>query len=339
VEGSSVLSFSRGPRRLEKMRGSTAVAAMAATAATGLSYAWLEARMFALRSYTLPLLPAGSSPLRVLHISDLHLVPRQERKIEWLRSLARLEPDIVVSTGDNLATADAVDDVLRAHGDLLKRPGVFVLGSNDYWAPRPKNPARYLLPNGGAKRLHGDRLPTSTLVEGFVEAGWLDLTNSRTTVALGPTKVEFVGVDDPHLHFDRYERIAGPRDPDADLTIGIAHAPYRRVLDAMTADGAGLVLAGHTHGGQLRLPTVGALVANCDLPRPQARGVSRWPVPGADVPSHGAGAPIPSGLPDPSRAWLHVSAGMGTSPYTAIRFACRPEASLLTLVAPETLAA
>jgi predicted MPP superfamily phosphohydrolase len=278
--------------------------------AAGLGYALLEARAFTLRHFTLPVLPAGARPLRVLHVSDLHLVPRQRRKAEWLRGLADLEPDLVVSTGDNLAATDAVPAVLRAYGALLDRPGVFVLGSNDYWGPRPKNPARYFLPHGVGRRIIGIRLPTQELVAGFAGAGWLDLTNARATIDVAGRRLAFVGVDDPHLRYDRYP--GGTRPTDGDLVVGVTHAPYRRVLDAMTADGADLVLAGHTHGGQLCLPVAGALVTNCDLPRRQARGVSSWRAAGRTVP-------------------LHVSAGLGTNPYTPVRFACRPEASLLTL--------
>ena len=117
-------------------------------------------------------------------------------------------------------------------------------------------------------------------------------------------------MDDPHIGRDRYADVAGPFDPDADLRLGVAHAPYRRVLDAMAADGADLILAGHTHGGQVCLPWVGALVTNCDLPRRQAKGLSGW-----------------------QESALHVSAGLGTSPYTPIRLACRPEATVLTVVA------
>jgi uncharacterized protein len=302
------------------MRVSTALRTLTTAGALGLGYAWAEARAFTLRSFTLPALPPGSAPIRVLHLSDIHLVPRQHRKRTWLASLARLEPDLVVSTGDNIAAEDAVPALLEAHGALLDRPGVFVLGSNDYWAPRPKNPARYFLRNGGSRRIHGRRLPTAELVEGFRSAGWLDLTNRRGTLKIGSSLLEFVGVDDPHLHYDRYEQVAGSPDPAAGLTIGVTHAPYRRVLDAMAADGAGLLLAGHTHGGQLCVPGFGALVTNCDLPRRQAKGVSRWPA------GHGTG-PL-----------LHVCAGLGTSPFTAVRFACRPEAALLTLVPPEALA-
>jgi predicted MPP superfamily phosphohydrolase len=298
--------------------------AVLAAGTAGLAWSLAEARAFTLRRFELPVLPAGSDPLRVLHLSDLHLVPRQTAKLEWVRRLADLEPDLVVSTGDSLAHPEAVPAVLRAHGELLARPGVFVLGSNDYFAPRPKNPARYLLPEGGKRRVTGERLPTGDLVRGFTQAGWLDLTNRRGALTVGAHRLEFVGVDDPHLKYDRYERVSGPPDPAADLTLGITHAPYRRVLDAMTADGAGLVLAGHTHGGQLCVPLLGALVTNCDLDRARARGVSRW------APGGGSGV---------GAAWMHVSAGLGTSPYTPVRFACRPEASLLTLIAAESDAA
>ncbi len=282
--------------------------------AAGLGWSLLEAEaLFALRRFSVPVLPPGSTPLRILHLSDLHLVPRQARKIDWVRGLAALEPDLVVNTGDNLAALDAVPALLHAHGDLLGRPGVFVLGSNDYHGPKPKNPARYLLPSGGKRRIQGVRLPTRTLVQGFEDAGWLNLNNRRATLKLGPHLLEFVGVDDPHIKRDRYAEVSFPADPSATLTIGVLHAPYRRVLDAMTDDGAQLLLAGHTHGGQLCVPALGALVTNCDLPRRQASGLSHWP---------------PTSATNP---WLHVSAGLGTNPYTPVRFACRPEATLLTL--------
>jgi len=291
--------------------------------AAGLGWSLVEAQAFTLRRATLPVLPVGSAPVRVLHLSDLHLVPRQQRKLEWVRRLAELEPDLVVSTGDNLADLESVPYVLQAHGALLDRPGVFVLGSNDYYGPIPKNPARYLLPKGGKRRTRGYRLPTAELVTGFMDAGWLNLNNRRDHLKIGDHLLEFVGVDDPHIKRDRYPEVAGPADPSAALTVGVVHAPYRRVLDPMAADGAGLLIAGHTHGGQLCVPGFGALVTNCDLDRGRAKGVSRWP-------DHGPGQPA-----QPGDAWMHVSAGLGTSPYSPVRFACRPEATLLTLEAKE----
>ena len=210
---------------------------------------------------------------------------------------------------------------MRALEPLLAVPGVFVLGSNDYFAPSLKNPARYLT-KAHDRLSESIPLPTADLVEAFVSAGWVDLSNARTRLTISGQTLEFVGVDDPHLKYDRYAAVAGSSDPSAALTVGVTHAPYTRVLDSMTADGAGLVIAGHTHGGQLCMPFYGTLVTNCDLDRRRAKGVSRW--------WPRAGSTLSSEAP-PDAAWLHVSAGLGTSPYAPVRFACRPEATLLTL--------
>ena len=299
-------------------------ACLTALGAGGLAYASLiERNAFTLRRFSVPVLPPGAPSLRVLHLSDIHMVPRQKRKIEWIRSLAELQPDLVINTGDNFGDLEAVPAVLRALEPLLAVPGVFVLGSNDYFAPSLKNPARYLT-RAHARSNESIPLPTADLVEAFASAGWVDLSNARGKLTIGGQTLEFVGVDDPHLKYDRYAAVAGPSDPSAALTVGVTHAPYTRVLDPMTADGAGLVIAGHTHGGQLCLPLYGTLVTNCDLDRRRAKGVSRW--------WPGAGS-TPSSEAPADAAWLHVSAGLGTSPYAPVRFACRPEVTLLTLTA------
>ena len=312
------------PMSLTRTALHAAATAIAAGGAGGLAYASLiERNAFTVRRFSVPVLPRGATSLRVLHVSDIHLVPRQARKIDWIRGLAALEPDLVVNTGDNLADLAAVPAVLRALEPLLEVPGVFVLGSNDYFAPGFKNPVRYLTKSHARPR-GGTPLPTADLVNAFTRAGWADLTNARTILSVGGQVLEFVGVDDAHLSYDRYAAVAGPSDPFAALTVGVTHAPYRRVLDSMTADGAGLVIAGHTHGGQLCLPFYGTLVTNCDLDRRRAKGLSRW--------WPGAGA-TPSSEAPAGAAWLEVSAGLGTSPYAPVRFACRPEATLLTLTA------
>ena len=299
----------------------------------GVAYAALvERTWFTLRRYAVPALPPGSAPVRILQVSDLHLTPGQTTKIEWVRSLAELDPDFVVNSGDNLAHVDAVPPLLRAMEPLLERPGAFVLGSNDYFAPVLKNPARYLTSKHAERR--SPPRPTcrsGRLVEGLREGGWADLNNARAVVTMGDHDVELVGVDDPHVGYDRYDRVSAPAATDVALTMGLVHAPYQRVLDAMVADGASVVLAGHTHGGQLAVPGWGALVTNCDLDTRRAKGVSRW-WPGAGYTGSGGGA-APSSQAPSDAAWLHVSAGLGTSPFAPVRFACRPEATLLTLVA------
>jgi predicted MPP superfamily phosphohydrolase len=300
------------PWRMRLLPAATLTAA--AIGAAGLGYAGgYEVRAFTLREVDIPVLRPGSAPLRVLHLSDLHLTPSQHKKQRWLRELAQLQPDLVVNTGDNLAHPRSVPAVLQALDGLLDRPGVFVFGSNDYFAPIWKNPARYLQSGRRDIRRLGPRLPWRDLRDAFTARGWVDLDNARASVEAGGRRLAFAGVDDPHLGYDQLGAVAGPADPDADLAIGVAHAPYLRVLDAFRADGYPLIFAGHTHGGQLCLPGKGALVTNCDLDTARAKGLHRHP----------AG--------DPSGAWLHVSAGLGTSPTAPVRFCCRPEATLVTL--------
>jgi predicted MPP superfamily phosphohydrolase len=291
----------------------------------------IERNAFRLRRVTVPVLPSGSPSVRVLQVSDLHLLPRQRWKAKWIKELASLDPDLVVDTGDNLASYDAVPAVLDAFEWLLDRPGVFVLGSNDYFGPSVKNPLKYLWHRGPVRgRAPATRLPVESLVSGLEGRGWVNLTNRRASLRLQGMRIDFVGVDDPHLRYDRLDVVRGPASPEAAVTIGVTHAPYQRVLDAFAADGARLVIAGHTHGGQVCLPGYGALVTNCDIDRSRAKGLSRWWV-GA---GHGRGAPVlPSSSAPADAAWLHVSAGLGTSPTAPVRLACRPEATLMTLVA------
>ena len=295
---------------------------LGAVAGAGLTaYAAWEARQYTLRRVTVPLLPAGHGPLKVLHLSDIHMAPDQRAKQEWLRGLAALEPDLVVNTGDNLAHARSVPVVADALGGLLDVPGVYVLGSNDYWVPGMRNPFLYVLPDTGKRHTSGRQLPWPDLKDAFNSAGWLDLTNGFGRLDVGGTSIAFAGVDDPHLKYDDLERVAGPADPATDIRLGVTHAPYLRVLDQFARDGYEAIIAGHTHGGQVCLPTLTggrALTTNCDIEPARARGLHRHPADSAPG--------------DEGSAWLHVSAGLGTNPYVRIRVACRPEATLMTFV-------
>ena len=287
----------------------TAAAAVAGAGALAVGYAtMIERNAFTLRTQTMEVLAPGSATLRVLHISDLHMMPNQKLKQEWIRELDLLEPDLVINTGDNLAHPKSVPAVVQALGGLLARPGLFIFGSNDYFGPLPKNPLKYFDKNH--KRVTGEPLPWQDLRAAFNERGWLDTTHNRRELRVGGVRISAAGVDDPHLKRDRYEAIAGPANPDADLRIALTHAPEPRVLDKFAEDGYDLALAGHTHGGQLCLPGYGALVTNCGIDRSRVKGPSRWG----------------------SHMRLHVSAGLGTSPYAPARFFCPPEATLLTLV-------
>ncbi len=286
-------------------------AGLAGASAIAYGSGW-ELHAFTLRRLEVPVLAEGAAPFRILHLSDLHMLARQHEKQEWLRELGRLVPDLVVLTGDVLSSRDAGPSVLQALEPLLSRPGIFVPGNNDYFEPTFKNPIRYFVAKGPKPK--GPPIDWDGFAWQLVDAGWQDLTNTRLDLKVAGRVVDVRGVDDPYLRRDRVDKVRGAADPNADLRLGIAHAPEPRVIDAYTADGVELLLAGHTHGGQVCIPGFGPIVTNCGIDRSHARGLSRYGSAG-------------------NEAWLHVSAGCGTSPYAPIRFACRPEATLLTLTA------
>jgi len=296
----------------DKSMGATRALGRITVIAAALAAAWaffIEPNYFTVRREVIA--RPNQKLLRILHLSDLHLTRKTKGLQNWLRTLEAEDPDLVVLTGDLIAEAAAIDPLLDALEPLFDRPGVFVLGSNDYFAPVLKNPAKYLQSDSG-ERSHGAELPWQNLVSTLESRGWINLTNSETIIEIDGIKVQIKGVDDPHLNRDDFSLIAEEFD-DVDLKLAIAHAPYLRVLNQFADLGAELILAGHTHGGQLRVPGYGALVTNCDLDRSKARGLH------------------PHVSPTGNSTIFNVSAGLGTNPYTPVRFACRPEAVMLTV--------
>ena len=287
----------------------------------------VERNAFTLRNAEAKVLEPGSAPLRILHISDLHLAPWQKGKMEWVRSLAELAPDFIVNTGDNLGHQDALPALQETLSAFAGTPGVFVNGSNDYFAPEFKNPFAYFTGPSKATKV-AERLDTAALMDFFTEElGWANLNNSAATLTIGQRRIDFMGVDDPHRSFDSLSRMERALESiqsedflagsTPEITIGVAHAPYQRILNDFVTQGAEMIFAGHTHGGQVCVPGFGALVTNCDIPRDQVKGLSSW--------QHGSRS-----------AALNVSAGVGTSIFAPVRFACAPEASLVTLSARES---
>jgi uncharacterized protein len=292
---------------MSAVRRTTAI--VCGAGAASLAYGGLvERNLFTLRHFSVPVLADGTAPLRVLHVSDLHITARQRRKQAWIRELAQLQPDLVVNTGDTISDPRAVSVVMNTLEPLFAFPGGFVPGNNDYYAPKPKNPIRYFFPQ--REIVHGKRMPWPELAAAMVSAGWLDLTHHRATVVADGLTVQLTGTDDPHLRRARYDRVAGAADPDAAVRIGVTHSPEPALLDRFAQDKYDLVLAGHTHGGQIRVPFGPAIVTNCGIDVRRARWLHPWD----------------------DNMWLHVSAGLGTNPYSPVRFACRPEATLLTLI-------
>lgn len=297
-----------------------AAAALAGAGAASLAWGSVERRLPVLRRISVEL-PAShiSAPMRILHVSDLHLYPGQEFIGDFLHRVENEEDiDLVISTGDNFGLAEGLELVEDAYAPLLKYPGVFVLGSNDYYSPTRKKWSRYL--TGGSRpapRTVPD-LPWTQMVRTMKDAGWLDLSNRAGTLDVplagdALQRVSFLGTDDAHINRDRIPT-PDPSWEDAHaLHLGVTHAPYTRLLNAFTAAGADLIFAGHTHGGQIGLPVFGAIITNSDLHRRYAKGLHHWNAGG-------------------HTSFFHVSAGLGTSPFAPIRIATRPEATLLSII-------
>jgi predicted MPP superfamily phosphohydrolase len=263
---------------------------------------FVEPMLPVLRRVRVPVLDAGAASLTVLHLSDLHLLPRHGRRAAWVRRLGRLRPDLVVSTGDHVSSAASAPLLASTLGALTAdgTPGVFVPGNNDFFTPTRPRLTGYL--RDGAPRPRRPDLDWAGTARRLEQAGWTDLTHRRAVVRVAGRDVVLTGTDDAHLRRDRYDRVAGRVEG---LAIGVTHTPQRGLLRAFADDGHALVLAGHTHGGQLRLPALGPAVTNCDLERTRARGLSAL-------------------VPGRTGSWLHVSAGLGTSPYLPVRLCCRP---------------
>ena len=309
-------------------KGSVVGAALGVAAAVGAAaFAYgslVERNRFTIRHEFVPVLEPGSRQLTVLHLSDLHMAPWQTAKQDWVRALSVLEPDLIVNTGDNLGHPDAIDAVAHALEPFGGTPGVFVHGSNDYFGPSFKNPLAYF----GAPSRHRatEPLDTARLERLFEQQfGWSNLNNNVASMTVGGSNLEFFGTNDAHRNWDNLGALPGLIDgmreeeswhdiSSTAVPIGVTHAPYQRVLNSFVTNGAEVIFAGHTHGGQVRIPGLPALVTNCDIPREQAQGLSVW---------HHAGR----------ASYLNVSAGLGTSIYAPVRFSCPPEAVLVTLTA------
>ena len=276
--------------------------------------ALVERNRFTVVREDLAILAKGSKPIRILHISDLHLAPWQKRKLAWISKLSELQPDLVVNTGDNLGHRDAIRPALTSLADLMKKPGVFVNGSNDYHSPEVRNPLTYL--NKPSTPSHKELIDTAKLTDAFEANGWKNLNNRSFSLNIAGSRIGFLGLDDPHDKLADFESL-GRQEKEVgsqDLIIGVAHAPYLKVIQEFGVHGAKLVFAGHTHGGQICLPKIGAIITNCDLPRKFAKGLSE----------HKVGS---------KQLWLNVCAGLGTSIFAPVRLFCKPEVRLLTLIA------
>jgi len=278
--------------------------AVAALAVACVAYGILvERRWYRLVRRRIPILPTAEAvELTVLHLSDIHLTRRSVRMRRFLTGLPAC--DICVVTGDIVGEPEAVEEAVQALRPLRgRRASYFVLGSNDYYVPRPLNYLWYFRKRRRHRPARRGRAPE--LVAQLEADGWVHLKNGRRALSLDGLEVEVLGLDDPHI--GRQDLRVAPREHPRAFGIAVAHSPDP--APELVALGYDLMVFGHTHGGQVRLPLVGALVTNSHVPRRIASGLVRM-----------------------GKAYAHISPGLGTSKYAPFRFLCRPEATVLELV-------
>jgi len=276
------------------------------------------------REETLAVLPEGSSPVRVLHLSDIHMAPWRTAAAEWIQNLSNLGPDVIVGTGDFLGHENGLALLKKALSPFAGLPGVVVHGSNDRTAPIYRNPLSYLRKN---PRLTYKKSLTPLDFDGLLELyeslGWNDVENKALRMSLSGTEIEWIGLGDAHHNMDdlvttsmdvKQSRTRETVTDDSQITsLGLTHAPYQRVLNYLMSWGCKTIFSGHTHGGQICLPGGRALVTNCDLPAKMASGVNNW--------NHKGNSSL-----------IQVSSGIGTGIYSPLRVFCPPEAILINLI-------
>jgi predicted MPP superfamily phosphohydrolase len=286
---------------MSKLFRSTLVAGAGAFA-----YGLYEPFRYHLVRHEVPVAWTGPA-LDVLHIADTHLAPSDRRLIAFLKGLPEQlsrTPDLVVATGDMIQGDEGISPVIEAMAAIEAKWGRFyVLGSHDYYVSSGPAYTKYFSGQKTVRRArHAD---SERLEDGLQEKGWISLLNRTHRFSLDGRTVQLSGVDDPYLKRHDIAHIERRR-PD-ELAIALVHTP--EVVSEWALNGFDLIVAGHTHGGQVRIPGLGAVVTNCSLPSALAYGLNRV-----------------------GETWLHVSPGLGTGKYAPIRFLARPEATLLSLV-------
>lgn len=263
-------------------------------------------------------LPPALAGLRILHLSDFHYVPRDR----WLpRQLARLAeettndlPDLIAITGDFVEWHEDAPAIAAMVGRLRSRYGVFaVLGNHDYGNAcdpheRPDHPAVEQLSDkiGAPLLLLRDRPGRSygnnidMIVQALADQGVRVLRNTAVPLAIAGARLWVGGVDEPHQRRADLAAVCAAVPEDGPLLL-LAHSP--EVLEQPIPCGIGLILAGHTHGGQVCFPKMQPLVTHTRLHLPAYRG-----------------------LIETDAGPMYISGGMGAS--VPLRFRCPPEITL-----------
>lgn len=242
-------------------------------------------------SYLHPKLPDSFQGYTILHISDLHNKPFGANQKRLVQATKRINPDLIVITGDLIDSKRTDIDIAMNYIEqaAAEAPTYYVTGNHEKWS--------------GVYAKLEDRLRNAGVV--IMDDRRVELTKGDDTIAL-------LGLQDPAFtpaisdrELEQKLAAVRPSQPD-ELTVLLSHRPEKLQLYAST--GIDLVLSGHAHGGQFRIPFVGGLIA----------------------PDQGLFPRYTSGLHVEGDTSMIVSRGLGNS-IIPVRILNRPELVVVTL--------
>ncbi|UFS72444.1 metallophosphoesterase [Geomonas sp. RF6] len=248
-------------------------------------YLYLERLAVAIKRYQIPVvsLPAEFDGFTILHLTDLHDKEFGRDGSELLALLDTEQFDVVALTGDLVVSATSLlTPALRLVEGLKSRP-VFAVSGNHEW-----NSER------------GEEI-----CEKLRQAGAEVLSNTSHTFRKGAGRLSIVGVDDPVTGRASLRKALSTATGEGPRLL-LAHSP--QIYEEAVQEKVDVVLAGHTHGGQLRLPVFGAPY----------------------VPSMGIFPPYDYGVYSSGKTSMIVNAGLGES-LLPVRFNIRPEVVLVSI--------
>ena len=175
---------------------------------------------------------------RIVQISDLHNAEFGKENKKLLETIRSCSPDIIVITGDLVDSNHTnVERAVAFVKEAVKiAPVYYVTGNHEYWLDPSEN---------------------EQMMQGILAAGAYDLDDEAVRIEKGDSSFLLVGLDDQHLSDETLKNLL--QEQKNELSIVLAHEP--QYLQNYANAGAELVLTGHAHGGQIRLPFVGGIVA------------------------------------------------------------------------------
>ncbi len=269
---------------------------------------FIETRRFQINRVNMSAKGPLPRPLTILHVSDFHFGEGDHFRLRFLQDLHKTPVDMVVATGDLIDDNSGIEHCVNALKGFQTTLGVFaVFGAHDHWDTRFWNVVKDLSIGGYRKGRPNDfdRLKRELEAAGIVclhNAAW---RVSLAAIGSADAELWMAGVDDLFVGLADFDKALDDAPPNA-FKVLLSHT----VEDPrdMAALGVNVVFAGHSHGGQVRLPLFGPVITRSSLARKYA-----------------------SGLFEVDGTLFHISRGIGTGKWTEFRFLCPPEATYIRL--------